>query len=119
MDRARWALQEQVPVKCHGLGGRSTMLDGLYGNVFDHHSVVYEFPNNVRVYALCRTTTGCYDEYSSLLFGTKGKAEVNAGRIEAGGEPWRPGSRGCARSPRSPSCPAARRPCPAWRPARA
>ena len=36
----------------------------IYGNVFDHHSVVYEYANGVRLYAFCRTTTGCYDEYS-------------------------------------------------------
>jgi myo-inositol 2-dehydrogenase/D-chiro-inositol 1-dehydrogenase len=43
--------------------------------------VVYEFENGVRIYALCRTTTGCYDEYSSLVFGTKGKASILQSRI--------------------------------------
>lgn len=81
MDRARWALKELVPVKCHGLGGRSTMVEPIYGNVFDHHSVVYEFPNGVRVYAFCRTTTGCYDESSSIVLGSKGKANVTGCRI--------------------------------------
>ena len=81
LDRARWALKEAVPIKCHGLGGRSTMTEGNYGNVFDHHSVVYEFPGGVRLYAFCRTTTGCYDEYSSLIFGSKGKANIMGCRI--------------------------------------
>ena len=81
MDRASWALGNAVPIKCHGLAGRSTMTEPVYGDVFDHHSVVYEFENGVRTYALCRTTTGCYDEDSSLIFGTKGKASVKACRI--------------------------------------
>ena len=81
MDRASWVLGNQRPVKCHGLAGRSSMTEPVYGDVFDHHSVVYEFENGVRVYALCRTTTGCYDEDSSLIFGTKGKASVKACRI--------------------------------------
>ena len=76
LDRASWCLKEATPLKCHGLGGRSSMTDAIYGDVFDHHTVVYEFPNNVRLYALCRTTTGCYDEYSSLVFGTKGRADI-------------------------------------------
>jgi myo-inositol 2-dehydrogenase/D-chiro-inositol 1-dehydrogenase len=80
-DRARWVLKEQVPLKCHGLGGRSAMFEPLYGNVFDHHSVVYEFANGVRLYAFCRTTTGCYDESSSLMFGTKGHASITGSRI--------------------------------------
>lgn len=81
MDRSSWALGNKVPLKCHGLGGRSSMVEPVYGNVFDHHSVVYEFENGVRVYALTRTTTGCYDEDSSLVFGTKGKANIKNCRI--------------------------------------
>lgn len=81
MDRASWVLGNAAPIKCHGLGGRSTMTEPVYGDVFDHHSVVYEFPKGVRIYALCRTTTGCYDEDSSLIFGSKGRASIKACRI--------------------------------------
>jgi len=88
VDRASWAMGNKVPVKCHGLGGRSSMTDPIYGDVFDHHSVVYEYENGVRMYALCRTTTGCYDEYSSLVFGTKGKASIMGCWIK-GEKPWR------------------------------
>lgn len=88
MDRSSWVLGNSVPIKCHGLGGRSSMDEPVYGDVFDHHSVVYEFPNGVRVYALCRTTTGCYDEDSSLIFGSKGTASVKACVIR-GEHNWR------------------------------
>jgi myo-inositol 2-dehydrogenase/D-chiro-inositol 1-dehydrogenase len=88
LDRASWVLGNKVPEKCHGLGGRSTMVAAAYGDVFDHHSVVYEFANGIRLYALCRTTNGCYDEDSSLVFGTKGKASVKACRIW-GASSWR------------------------------
>jgi len=88
LDRASWALREQPPVKCHGLGGRSTMTDGVYGNVFDHHSVIYEYASGVRLYAFCRTTTGCYDESSSILLGTKGRASITSARIW-GESSWR------------------------------
>jgi predicted dehydrogenase len=88
MDRASWVLGNQVPIKCHGLGGRSTMTEPVYGDVFDHHSLVYEFASGVRVYALCRTTTGCYDEDSSLIFGSKGHASLKACRLW-GGTNWR------------------------------
>ncbi|MBK9139601.1 MAG: Gfo/Idh/MocA family oxidoreductase [Verrucomicrobia bacterium] len=88
LDRARWALREALPIKCHGLGGRSSMTEPIYGDVFDHHSVIYEFPNHVRIYAFCRTTTGCYDESSSLIWGTKGRANLTACRI-MGETNWR------------------------------
>ncbi len=86
LDRMSWVLGNKVPVKCHGLGGRSTTLDS--GDVFDHHSVVYEFENGVRCYALCRTITGCYDEDSSIVLGSKGKASIKACRIW-GANSWR------------------------------
>ena len=88
LDRASWVMHNEVPVKCHGLGGRSSMTRPIYGDVFDHHSVIYEFANGVRIYAFCRTTTGCYDEYSSIVFGSKGKADIMGCRIQ-GETNWR------------------------------
>lgn len=76
LDRSSWVLRDAAPVKCHGLGGRSSMTALKYGDVFDHHSVVYEMENGVRIYALCRTTEGCYNDSSSTVFGTKGKASI-------------------------------------------
>ena len=80
LDRATWALKEAAPVKCHGLGGRSSS-QNLLGDVFDHHSVVYQYANGVRLYAFCRTTLGCYNENSSIILGSKGIAYPTAGRI--------------------------------------
>ena len=88
IDRASWVMGNAVPVKCHGLAGRSTMIAGEYGDVFDHHTVVYEFPNNIPLYAFCRTTTGCYDENSSYLLGTRGRASLMDCRIW-GEKAWR------------------------------
>ena len=87
LDRASWALGGRTPLKCHGLGGRSTLREEIHGNVFDHHSVVYEYPGGVRVYAFCRTIPGCYNEISSIILGSKGRCNVNRGRIE-GESPW-------------------------------
>ncbi len=88
LDRARWAMKDQNPVRCHGMGGRSTLKGEIYGNIFDHHAVVYEFAGGVRMYAFCRTIPNCYDENSSVLLGTKGRASVTGTRIE-GETNWR------------------------------
>jgi predicted dehydrogenase len=82
LDRANWSLKGQTPVKCHGMGGRSTLHGEIYGSVFDHHSVVYEFASGVRLYASCRTIPNCYEENSSLLLGTKGRCYLTQLRIE-------------------------------------
>jgi hypothetical protein len=87
MDRATWALGETPPLKCHGFGGRSSS-QSLLGDVFDHHSVVYQYASGVRAYAFCRTTRGCYNETSSIIMGTKGIAYPLGGRITGQNE-WK------------------------------
>ncbi len=82
LDRASWVLREGAPVKCHGMGGRSTLRGEIYGSVFDHHAVVYEFSSGVRLYAFCRTIPNCYNENSSILLGTKGRCNITAMRID-------------------------------------
>ncbi len=81
LDRSSWVMRNKVPVKCHGLGGRSSMTEPIYGDVFDHHSVIYEFESGVRIYAFCRTTTGCHNDSSSVVLGSKGKADITRCRI--------------------------------------
>ena len=76
LDRSSWVMHDTAPAKCHGLGGRSSMTDPIYGNVFDHHSVVYEYENGVKIYAFCRTTEGCFNDTSSIVMGTKGRASI-------------------------------------------
>jgi predicted dehydrogenase len=88
IDRASWVLHNAVPTKCHGLGGRSSMTEPIYGDVFDHHSVIYELDSGVRIYAFCRTTTGCHNDSSSTVLGSKGKASITRCQI-TGENPWR------------------------------
>jgi len=82
LDRSSWALGNAAPLKAWGMGGRSTLKGEIYGNVFDHHAVVYDFPNSVRVYAYCRTIDNCYNENSSFIIGTKGRCDLLKLRIE-------------------------------------
>ncbi len=88
VDRATWAMREQTPLKAHGMGGRSASFGEIYGNVFDHHGVVYEYANGVRMYAFCRTQNGCYNESSSIILGAKGRANVTRCTID-GETKWR------------------------------
>lgn len=82
LDRSSWALGNAAPTRCYGMGGRSTLRGEIYGNVFDHHSVVYDFAGGERVYALCRTIPNCYEENSSLILGSKGRCDLLRLRIE-------------------------------------
>ncbi|HOX04433.1 MAG TPA: Gfo/Idh/MocA family oxidoreductase [Candidatus Paceibacterota bacterium] len=88
LDRVSWVMHNAAPVRCHGLGGRSSMVDAEYGDVFDHHAVVYQFADGTPLYAFCRTTPGCHDENSSVVIGSKGRASLMNCRI-TGETNWR------------------------------
>jgi myo-inositol 2-dehydrogenase / D-chiro-inositol 1-dehydrogenase len=90
IDRATWALQGQTPINAQGLGGRSSSFGEVYGNVFDHHSIVFEYANGVRMFAFARTQNGCYGNTDSLLLGTKGRCNVTQCWIE-GETKWKYG----------------------------
>jgi len=81
VDRSLWALGQELPVKCHGMGGRASNFEPIYGDCFDHNAVVYEFKSGTKLYAFCRTEHGCYNENSSTILGTKGRASILGRRI--------------------------------------
>lgn len=82
LDRMRWVLHEKNPTWCFGLAGRSTSFGEVYGDMFDHHTVVYEFQSGVRLYALCQTRSNCYPLWDDIIMGTKGVCHWTACRIE-------------------------------------
>jgi predicted dehydrogenase len=90
IDKASWLMGDAQPTRAIALGGRQQRVDPKYGNVYDHFSVLYEYPNDVRVTLSCRQQDGCASETEDFVMGTKGVARVQAGRIEPrGGERWR------------------------------
>lgn len=82
VDRMTWLLGGKTPVKAFGMGGRASMTERKYGDVFDHHAAVFHYPDDAcRLFAYCRTEIGCYDLHDDLIIGTKGNAFWNAARI--------------------------------------
>jgi predicted dehydrogenase len=76
LDKASWVLGDAVPLAAHGTGGRQVRTDPKYGNIFDHHSVVYEFPNGVKVFSNCRQMAGCENDVSDHVIGTEGSCQL-------------------------------------------
>ena len=78
LDRASWILNERMPEWAFGLAGRSASFGEQYGDMFDHHTVVYEYAGGTRVYAICRTQADTYNNYSDIIMGTKGTCYISA-----------------------------------------
>ena len=94
LDRMSWVVGK-YPTAAYGMGGRSSMFDRKYGNVFDHHSAVFYYGNdNFRLFAACRTQEQCFNDYNDHIFGSKGMADWNSAAIR-GENNWKfEGTRG-------------------------
>ena len=91
LDKTAWLLGDQSPVKAMSLAGRQQRVDPMYGNVFDHFAVFYEYPTGQRVYFTCRQQDGCSMRTDERVLGTNGQAEVLRGDLynRKGDRKWR------------------------------
>ena len=48
VDKVAWAMNDEPPVSCVGVGGRVIPAEG--GNIYDHFEVNYLYPNGVRAF---------------------------------------------------------------------
>jgi len=77
LDVLNWALQAH-PEQCMGMGGRAVR---NLGNIYDHFTVEYEYPEGVRVLSMCRQINGCTDRVAERVVGTRGAADIDQGVI--------------------------------------
>jgi predicted dehydrogenase len=90
LDVMNWAFGTH-PVQCSGMGGRAARTDPMYGNIFDHFAVEYEYPNGARILSMCRQTAGASENVSERVVGTEGFSYTDSsdGYIK-GANPWEP-----------------------------
>jgi len=88
LDKTAWLLGDVSPLKAVGMGGRQQRTDKKYGHIFDHHTVFYEYPDNVKVYFSCRQQDNTTTHTDELVLGTKGQARVLANQVR-GKKKWR------------------------------
>jgi predicted dehydrogenase len=89
IDTMAWALGDKPPVQCWAVGGRQARVEPKYGNIWDHFSVVYEYPEGVRGYHHCRHWPNTPNQVKDFILGTKGTCDVFANRITGGAGRWR------------------------------
>lgn len=73
VDKLAWCMKEQPPLKCTATGGR--MIPNNEGNIYDHMTVVYEYPDGARGVIAQRQIPGCYSDNSDYILGSKGTAQ--------------------------------------------
>jgi predicted dehydrogenase len=76
LDVCAWVMHDLYPTKAVGMGGRTVLAGGDYGNIYDHFSVVYEYDSGVRLVSNCRQQPRCKNDMSTKVLGTKGRAAL-------------------------------------------
>jgi len=82
LDLCSWILKDEYPVSAMGLGGRQVRTGPEYGNIYDHHSVIYEYANGAKLHAYCRQWTGGVNDISVHVAGGKGTAAISQRGLE-------------------------------------
>ncbi len=85
LDLLNWAMGSH-PVKVFGLGGRQVRTGAEYGNVYDHVSAEYEYPNGVRIEYMGSQIDRVSFRNDLNLAGTKGTAYVDFGSFVIKGQ---------------------------------
>jgi len=86
LDVCSWIMKDQYPVKAIGTGGRQVRTGPDYGNIYDHHSIIYEYANGSKLYGFCRQQSGCHNETGAFAMGTEGRAEISQQRQTISGK---------------------------------
>ena len=76
LDVCAWVMNGEYPASAMGLGGRAQRTGEEFGNIYDHHSVIYEFASGPRLHAYCRQQSGLRGDISVHVAGEKGIAKL-------------------------------------------
>ena len=86
IDLMNWALNAH-PLSALGQGGRQVRTDPKYGEIWDHMTVDYEYPNGLHVTCMIRQWENCEQKMGNVVIGTIG--ESDAKEIIRGPKVWR------------------------------
>jgi Predicted dehydrogenases and related proteins len=92
IDVMNWVMGS-VPARAMAMGGRQARTAPEYGDVYDHFAIEYEYPNGVRVLAMCRQMDNTAYRVSNTVVGAEGQAlmEQFTNFYVRGKETWEPG----------------------------
>jgi myo-inositol 2-dehydrogenase / D-chiro-inositol 1-dehydrogenase len=78
VDVANWVLNAH-PVRASGLGGREVRRGPGNGDIWDHHTIEFEYEGGARYFCQARQQAGTWDHVSESVHGTKGMLVLGTG----------------------------------------
>lgn len=80
IDMMSWAMGGKLPVSALGTGGRQVRTDPVFGHIYDHFAITYEYDNGARGFHFSRQQQNCQNSYDVEVFGSKGRAVIDCSR---------------------------------------
>lgn len=78
LDFMSWAMGDEMPVSAVGTGGRQVRVDPIYGNIYDHFAITYQYANGAKGFHFSRQQANCENSYKAEIFGEDGIARAFA-----------------------------------------
>jgi predicted dehydrogenase len=90
LDAMNW-VNGKHPVKAIGLGGRQVRTDPKFGDIYDHMSIQYEYPDGMLGFCMDRQINGCTNRVRDMVIGCEGKAFMGgiSSIMKDNGDQWR------------------------------
>ncbi len=91
LDMMSWALGDKLPLSATGTGGRQSRTEPIFGNIYDHFAIEFDYGDHIKGYHHSRQQKGCSNANRLEVTGRNGNAVVDIGkRIHAtyGNEEW-------------------------------
>ena len=90
LDIMQWVMGGH-PELVRGVGGRQARTDqGLYGHIFDHFGLEFQYSGDRFVFSMCRQQDGTDGKVEEMFHGTEGSARLHSGYAELFGKnPWK------------------------------
>ena len=79
LDTIAWATGS-MPLVCTGTGGRQVRIAPEFGNIYDHFSVLYEFPGGMKLSTTCRQMDRTYRNVSNRIIGSNASVMISPER---------------------------------------
>ena len=78
IDIANWVMNAH-PVRANGVGGRQVRRGPGNGDIWDHHTIEFEYENGVRYFCQARQQAGSWSHVSETVHGTRGTLVLGTG----------------------------------------
>ncbi|WP_114749341.1 Gfo/Idh/MocA family protein [Pleomorphovibrio marinus] len=80
LDMMSWALGDKLPLSATGTGGRQSRTEAIFGNIYDHFAIEYDYGDHIKGFHHSRQQKGCSNANRLEVTGREGNAVVDIGK---------------------------------------